>query len=364
VDTARLLHLIELVYDCAVDPALWPSTLEAIAAALDSPAASINVLDLTTRGERTLVHAGIAPDAQARYHALFRGLNPFAHGMLLQPIDRPATSDELVTEAELLASRMYREWAAPQGFRHVMLTTLMRDQARLAFIGVTRRHDQPRYGEADKAAMARLAPHVRRAVTIADLIDHRGLERDDLAAALDAQATAILILDEGGRLVHANAAGRALVASGDLLTVRDGMVRPWDRAGAAAFQALAEGRGPDDVRLARRDGGHAILSGLPLGRGRRPGGAGRTALFIQGRAAAPNAAEIVGRTYRLTAAELRVLLGLAEGLTPQDIAGRWGIAPSTVRSQLRSLFVKTGTGRQSDLVTLLLAAPPVAFAAR
>ncbi|WP_369010716.1 helix-turn-helix transcriptional regulator [Methylobacterium frigidaeris] len=66
----------------------------------------------------------------------------------------------------------------------------------------------------------------------------------------------------------------------------------------------------------------------------------------------------------MTAAELRVLLGLAEGLTPQDIAGRWGIAPSTVRSQLRGLFVKTGTGRQSDPVTLLLAAPPAAFAAR
>lgn len=360
MEAAALSHLIGLIYDCAIDRTLWPSTLEQIALALDSPAAALNVLDIVAGTERTLVYAGVSEEYQALYQKHHQGNDLFGHPMLLQPIDQPATSDELVTETELLGSRMYREWAAPQGFRHVMLTTLMRSQARLAFIGVTRRHDQPRYGAEDKADMALLAPHVRRAVTIADLIDHKILEHDDLAAALDALKTAVLILGEAGRLAYANAAGRALLDAGILLVVRDGIVEPWDRAEAAALRKIVEGGGTGTVRLVRRDGGHALASALPLGSGRRrSGGGGRVAMFIQDDVAAPNGAEAIGRLYRLTGGELRVLLGLASGETLQSIAQRYGIASSTVRSHLKSVFAKTGTNRQKDLVKLLLSMPPV-----
>ena len=360
MEAAALSRLIGSIYDCAIDPALWPSTLEQIALALDSPAAALNVLDIVAGTERTLVYAGVSKEYQELYHNYHQGNDLFGHGMLLQPIDQPATSDELVTEAELLGSRMYREWAAPQGFRHVMLTTLMRSQARLAFIGVTRRHDQSRYGAEDKADMALLAPHVRRAVTIADLIGHKSLENDDLADALDALKTVVLILGEGGRLVYANAAGRALLDAGILLVVRGGIVEPWDRTEAAALRKIVEGGGSGTVRLVRRDGGHALASALPLGSGRRrSGGGGRMAIFVQDDAAAPNAAEAIGHLYRLTGGELRVLLGLVSGETPKSIAQRYGIAPSTVRSHLKSLFAKTGTNRQKDLVKLLLSAPPI-----
>ena len=360
MDAALLSRLIGSIYDCAIDPTLWPSTLEQIALALDSPAAALNVLDIVAGTERTLVYAGVSREYQELYHNHHQGNDLFGHGMLLQPIDQPATSDELVTEAELLGSRMYREWAAPQGFRHVMLTTLMRSQARLAFIGVTRQHDQSRYGAEDKADMALLAPHVRRAVTIADLIGHKSLEHDDLVDALDALKTVVLILGEGGRLVYANAAGRALLDAGILLVVRGGIVEPWDRSEAAALRNIVAGGGTGTVRLVRRDGGHALASALPLGSGRRRSGSGgRVAMFVQDVAAAPNAAEAIGRLYRLTGGELRVMLGLASGETPKSIAQRYGIAPSTVRSHLKSLFAKTGTNRQKDLVKLLFSVPPI-----
>lgn len=82
-------------------------------------------------------------------------------------------------------------------------------------------------------------------------------------------------------------------------------------------------------------------------------------MFVQDVAAAPNAAEAIGRLYRLTGGELRVMLGLASGETPKSIAQRYGIAPSTVRSHLKSLFAKTGTNRQKDLVKLLFSVPPI-----
>ncbi|GJE14733.1 hypothetical protein FOHLNKBM_5808 [Methylobacterium longum] len=362
MEALALSRLIESIYDCAIDPALWPSTLEEIAAALNSIAGTLNVMDFATGAERTLVHVGITDHYQALYRECYQGCDVFAHSLLLCPVDQPATSEELAAEEELLQSRIYREWAVPQGFRYVLLTALIKNQARLAFIGVTRGEKGGPYDAEEQARMALLAPHVRRAITIADLIDHKTLERDSLAATLDALTTAVLVLGADGRLVHSNAAGRAALAREDLLLSRVGIVEPWDRTAWPVFRAMIAAAAGGTVTLARRGGGNAVVSALPLcGERRRSTAprAARVALFVQDNPCGPHAIELLGRAYSLTGAELRVLLGLADDATPADIAKRYGIAPSTVRTHLKSLFAKTGAKRQKDLVKLLLAIPPV-----
>ena len=63
--------------------------------------------------------------------------------------------------------------------------------------------------------------------------------------------------------------------------------------------------------------------------------------------------EALAKLYNLTAAEVRVLQAVVEtGGVPQ-IANELGLAESTVRSHLRSLFDKTGLNRQADLVELV-----------
>lgn len=59
-------------------------------------------------------------------------------------------------------------------------------------------------------------------------------------------------------------------------------------------------------------------------------------------------------TYRLTAAECEVLALLLRGSTPAEIAATRGVAVSTVRTQLKRLFAKSGTRRQADLVRCAL----------
>ncbi|GJD62948.1 hypothetical protein [Methylobacterium frigidaeris] len=91
-----------------------------------------------------------------------------------------------------------------------------------------------------RTSVARGDPNGETSAGIATRASGRSHVAPDAAAALDARATAILIIGQGDRLVHANAADRALIEGGDLLAQRDGTIRPWDRAGAAAFQALVE----------------------------------------------------------------------------------------------------------------------------
>lgn len=61
----------------------------------------------------------------------------------------------------------------------------------------------------------------------------------------------------------------------------------------------------------------------------------------------------VATHFKLTPAEARVLKELAEGLAPVEIAQHLGLAVGTVRVHLRSIFAKTRTGRQRELLRLV-----------
>ena len=56
---------------------------------------------------------------------------------------------------------------------------------------------------------------------------------------------------------------------------------------------------------------------------------------------------------RLTPAEARLAQALFEGASLQEAATRFAVSPNTLRAQLSSIFGKTQTNRQSELVALL-----------
>lgn len=67
----------------------------------------------------------------------------------------------------------------------------------------------------------------------------------------------------------------------------------------------------------------------------------------------PSAFEVIGKTFKLTPAELRVLLAIVELGGVPEVAAALGVADTTVRTHVSRLFEKTGTARQADLVKLV-----------
>ena len=106
-----------------------------------------------------------------------------------------------------------------------------------------------------------------------------------------------------------------------------------------------------------------IASLLPLGniaaQPVRAGGPARWAVFIQDpKAPVPMPGEAFARLYKLSPAELRVAMGLAAGMSVEEIADSQGGSAATVRTHIKKLFAKTETNRQVDLVRLMLATMP------
>jgi DNA-binding CsgD family transcriptional regulator len=59
----------------------------------------------------------------------------------------------------------------------------------------------------------------------------------------------------------------------------------------------------------------------------------------------------------LSAAEARLVSALSGGGTLVEAAEKLGISPNTAKTQLASAFSKTGTTRQSELISLVSALP-------
>jgi DNA-binding CsgD family transcriptional regulator len=67
--------------------------------------------------------------------------------------------------------------------------------------------------------------------------------------------------------------------------------------------------------------------------------------------------ERISALYGLSAAQARIAAKLATGMPPKRIAQSLDIAYSTVRSQMKVIFVRTRTHRQAELVRMLMQAP-------
>lgn len=180
-----------------------------------------------------------------------------------------------------------------------------------------------------------------------------------LERALDMLDHALVIVDEAGLVQYRNRLANALLKSAaSPLTVAAGML------GARGRELQAELH--EAIRLAclqRSSSALAASRGVqaPVRLLVAPmeGAGGREAAVWILEPLSPRLPHprILGVLFGLSRAEARLALRLLAGLTPQECAREAGVGVATVRSQLHSMFAKTGARRQAELVALLARVP-------
>jgi hypothetical protein len=122
-----------------------------------------------------------------------------------------------------------------------------------------------------------LVPHLRRAVLIGKALDRKANEAAAFADILDSLSAGLFLIDADGRIVHANAAGRGILAAGDFLRVIDGRLAAHDTKANRTLQSMFADKGNVDIGskgvalpLTARDGEYHIAHMLPVGAKGRP----------------------------------------------------------------------------------------------
>ena len=373
LSNAEFSGVVGTIYDCALDPALWPDAIREVCGVTNCVAGLIEVSDLETRMARLHQIWNYDADLLARMHQMHgaevAGFWASVPNLMTRPYDEPLTAMRDLPPGVLRSSRFYNEWALPQGYFDTVQLVVMRQRDRIGAIGLSRHVSAGDVTDRDLDVVRLLAPHIRRAVAISDVLNMQAIKIGTFESALDLLQAGVLLVDRDCRIIHANDAARAMLQEGSpIQSVRGELRTHLPQTTAALKKAVAVavepaiGRSGIGVPLPRADGDPAHVHVLPLMSGETrsrlaPGASAALFVTVKGKADPP--AEAIAALFDLSPAEIRIVQHLLAGKTPVEIADELGLALPTVRTHLARIFAKTGTSRQADLILLAtqIAAP-------
>jgi DNA-binding CsgD family transcriptional regulator len=223
-----------------------------------------------------------------------------------------------------------------------------------------RSESQGPFGDAERPLLLALRTHLQRAVSLS--VRTTALLGGAMIDLLDALDFGAALLDRSGVVVHANRNARSVFGSG--LDVVAGRLVARDPAANADLQGLV-GRAAASqfspgaarpVTIPRAGTRPLVVEAVPVAPGLidDPFHMLRSILLITDLDQSPAFRTARLRdVFRLTNAEAKLAARLAGGEDLDAAAAALGVTRQTARSQLKSIFGKTDTHRQAELVALL-----------
>ena len=363
-DQRQLSDLIGVVYDAAIDPSRWEDAIAGAARFVGGTGAGLFCKDVGVPHASIPHRVGFQTPLPV---ALFQQIYPAAEGHFLGDLEQPIATTDLMSFGELAESELYRQWAEPQGLVDFLSAAVDRTTISTAIFGVFRHRRNGVVDDHARRQMSLIAPHIRRAVLIGRMFEFKAAEVATFVDTFDGLGAGMFLVDAAGRLIHANAAGNAILGASDILNSVGGRLvasdAHIDRTLRDVFAAAGQGDAALGTKgiavpLIGKDSERYIAHALPLTSGarRRAGvvGTAAAALFVRKAAlTVPSASQAIGSAFKLTPTELRVLMAIVEVGGIPEVAAAFGVADTTVRTHVSRLFEKTGTARQADLVKLV-----------
>ncbi|GAQ29859.1 helix-turn-helix transcriptional regulator [Ralstonia insidiosa] len=341
-DDAEFHRLVDTIYEAVLDPAQMPTALALLSVYAGAESAHYFVWDKQADAPREGVSSGWCQ------HCPQPGdCNTFCQDPQLlhapQAEDTPARGVTLMDTPDLC------------------ITMRLRTRDGISEVSAAEREER----------LQRVLPHLQRAARM----QQRNQELNELAAlgmaGLDTLDFGVMVIERSMRVKYANAWARTMATEDDRLSLDGSMLHSADHTHNAALRNLIEhaagsmgvqGAAGSWMYLAR-DGRPVPFIATPLAPSdaMRSTWAAPLALVLVGNSEARSVmdAGVLASLFGLTNKECIVAARLAAGETLQEIADREFLSLHTVRVHIRDILRKTGTHRQSELVSLLHLLPSV-----
>jgi DNA-binding CsgD family transcriptional regulator len=371
---AAVFELIELIYSAAEDPGAWALVLQRLTLALGGNVATLHHQDTRSQESSFSTLWNLSRDDVVPYNVYYGSLNPLltTRRHLIRagavPTSQMLCPDEIYTRGEY-----FNDFLRPLDMLHAVAPILRSDGqgANFSALSIFRPVRGEPFGEEERKFLLLLMPHLQRAFQLHSRIQRLERKGSTASEALDHLPQGVVLLDAKGHVLLVNRAASALFArekslklapSGLIAAVPsenrqlrrliEGAIATGNHNGMDSGGAMSISRSGFRHRLQvlvtpLRTKTIHIGKDLPV-----------AAIFISDPDLKPvSNFTAFAQLFGLTRAETRLAQILASGQSMKDAAARLRVAQSTLRSQLKSIFAKTNTNRQSELVRLLLLAP-------
>ena len=355
----EILSAVETIYDAGTDPEQWESALGAVSALIDARVGLMAIV----RPPLFAAEAAYGVDSSFNQHMMnLMDHNIWYHRHHLAPPGIAMAGEQLASNDEVKRTHLYSELLQPTDLLHLCgVTILDRDGLFGATIWL-RSERQGSFSRRELDVLDALAPHISKAGNIACRLQEVNLYTAGLEASLNRLAHGFLLLDGFGRVLFANSEAERLLAAGRLARGCGGRL---SGGTGAAEQSLDDFirrliilKEASAVQIPGEAGQGLKLIGAPLPMRRRDftclAAVAESMIFVFDEAAdPPSPIRLIAEIYGLTPAESRLAEALMAGQTLADYGDLSQLTRNTLKTQLRSLFEKTDTKRQSDLIRSL-----------
>jgi DNA-binding CsgD family transcriptional regulator len=346
-------RMIDRLYEAALVPDRWPQILDDLAGVAGAAGATLISSDMTdfryisSTGFGDFMAdflAGGWPRHNTRLPAL---LNARHAGFIIE--------EDVFTPQEVEGNKIIREFLRPRGLGWATGTAFTVPTGDTLVVTLERQFHKGPVPRSAVAALDGLRPHLGRAALLSARLQ---LERvRATVTALSLLGLPAAALSGSHRVIAANPLLEAMIPR-VLADRRERVMLADPQADRLLLKALARPHRatPLSVPVAAQGQDPALVVHLVpvLGDARTVFVDAAFVLIVTPvEPAKITEAEVIQALFDLTASEARVARGIAQGATTEDLAERHGVAPGTIRNQIKSIFAKTGVSRQVDLVRLL-----------
>lgn len=373
----RLSKTIGRIYDAALMPELWQSAVKEIVAGVSADSGQLFTPFVRSEEGGFHISEGIGDTLIRQYTEKYH-----AHDVWTQALEAKGLcvsgnvvlGEELVPHAELTKSIYYREFLTPANAARLCASVIFGPDAadlHVTFLSTYRRESRP-FGHAEKQWLQLLSPHVSRALGMSYRLQDASFRVATTQAALDRIHTAVVLIDSTGAVSFLNRTAlelmentkaiglhRRLDGRDELLCARPatnaalsdairGCLRTDDRVAENFSTAFRVPRGEGEIPLLLN------LSPLPAGNSFGTGGVCPAAIvFVSDPVQPPKIdGRLVRDLFQLTPTEIEVFRLACRGHNAAEIARERRVDVETARSQLKRVYVKTGTASHAALVRL------------
>lgn len=350
-----------------------PRMIELVARAVGADAARIGLPPDLVGGGMPFLDFNVDPFFSGQYleHWTERDLWFQGHQRLRSVARGPviAPHRELVDRATLHRSDFYSDFLAAQNFDSVAvldLDALGEGPATGCSVALLNMKGHEELSRRDLDGHRALFQHLHRVIYLTTELERSKTMRSALLHGLEAAGVAMAFLAASGKVVFMTRDFRSAI-DGWIQVQSNELRSPFpgvnDSLRHAIRAAVLRGGRADVVSMGRGRSRHALLLRIfpmPESLASSTCDAGIRAIIQvhdPERIRVPDWA-MLNDLFGLTRAEVRLCQGLHRGLTVMDYCTGQGISQATARSQLHSVFQKTGTGRQSELIALLASLSP------
>ncbi|WP_371365939.1 helix-turn-helix transcriptional regulator [Pseudomonas sp. QL9] len=352
----RYERLVGLSYECVLDQDAWLPLLRALVDDCGRQMGALLFWDQRENGPRASELNLCDPAVISGYNREFHAIDPSRGFMLNRPVGDWYHDARDYGLAQIARDPYYQEFHRPHGMLNVSCLKLHEQAESGIYLSVLTSLDAPYPGQNEQRLLQRLSPHLLRAARMFEQVNglRRELATRDLL--LDLHPAPLWLLDGDARVLFCNQAAQALLAQ-PRAPLLERFGRLLGRACNTGLQALIrQAAGQDGKRRAgwlRLDAVEGELLVAPVAAEAAYNRAFQRPLVLLTLPRQAASGSLLAELFGLTPAERRLSELLVQGLTVDECAQHLQVSINTIRTQLRALFRKTHTRRQSELVNLL-----------